>query len=446
MEPPIQYSRTSDGVDIAYWAFGEGVPLVAMPSLPWSHLQLEWSIPAVRRWYERLGKDRLLVRYDGRGFGLSQRDVRGPSLETDVLDLVAVVDRIGADNVDLFAALHSGPAAIAYAARYPESVKHLVLFCSYSEGMSLAGNPLTQVTRPIIEQDWEFYTQIVARLLLGWTEPEAAQGFADLVRACTSPEFAAQALAATASFDVTSLLGEVRAPTLVIHRPEQRISTMDNARVLAGGIRDARLSLQSGDSIAPYLGQTEVIVEEIHAFLADREPASVGDGSEEGPGTWTGGMSTVVFTDVVESTEIVDRLGDEAARSALRDLEDVVSAAAAARAGRLVKHLGDGSLLEFALASDALAFAETVQTELGKSQLQLRIGMAAGEPIREEGDLHGAVVVLASRITDAAGSGEVVVSDGVRQLVLGKHFHFEDLGEHKMKGFDEPTRIWRLQQ
>jgi class 3 adenylate cyclase len=314
--------------------------------------------------------------------------------------------------------------------------------------MSVAANPLTQATRPIIHQDWDFYTQAVARLLLGWAEPEAAQAFAQLVGECTSPEFASRALAATASFDVSDLLGNVQAPTLVLHRPEQRISNMDNARALAAGIPEARLSLLGGEQIAPYLGETRAIVEEVDAFLTGREaivfePSREDDSSIEAAAP-SGSISTIVFTDVVASTEMVERLGDEQARASLRSLERAVSAAASVRAGRVVKHLGDGSLLEFASASEALDFARELQTAREDDGLHVAIGLAAGEPIREEGDLHGAVVVLASRITEAAGSGEVLASDAVRQLVIGKSFEFDDAGEHTLKGFDEPVRVWRL--
>ena len=152
----------------------------------------------------------------------------------------------------------------------------------------------------------------------------------------------------------------------------------------------------------------------------------------------------IVFTDIVASTEVVDRLGDEAARNAVRSVEELVADHAADHSGKAVKHLGDGSLLEFRSASNALDFARKVQVELADGDIGLRVGMAAGEPIHEDGDVHGAAVVVASRIADAAGTGEVFVSDGVRQLVVGKQYDFNDQGEQSIKGFDEPLRIWRL--
>ena len=445
MDPAIRFSRTSNGVNIASWAIGEGPTLVAMPSLPWSHIQMEWSIPAMRSWYELIAQGRRLVRYDGRGFGLSSRDPVEISLETDVDDLIAVVDRLEVDRFDLFAGLHSGPAAITYAARFPDRVDHLILFCSYADGGAHLGNPLTQATRPIIAQDWPFYCQLVSRLLLGWSETNAAQAFSDLVSECTSPEVAALALSATTSFDVSPVLADVGRPTLVLHRPEQRVSSMDNARALAAGIPNVQLSLQSGSSVAPFLGDTAAIAEQIDAFLTDRIPAAPRLATAASGATATsGGVSTVVFTDVVASTEMVERLGDDAARNALRSLEDVVAASAIDRTGRVVKHLGDGSLLEFASTKGALESAAEIQSRVADLGVEVAIGIAVGEPIREDGDLHGSIVVLASRITGAAGAGEVLVADAVRQLARGKGFEFDDAGPHVLKGFDEPVQLWRL--
>ncbi|MEE9298840.1 MAG: adenylate/guanylate cyclase domain-containing protein [Acidimicrobiia bacterium] len=449
MEPPIQYCRTSDGVNIAFWAMGDGQPLVAMPTMPWSHLQQEWSIPEVHRWYEDLGRDRLLVRYDGRGFGLSQREAPAMSLEAEVLDLVAVVDRLGLDTFDLYAGLHSGPPAIAYAVRFPERVEHLVLFCSYADGMSLATNPLTQSTRPIILQDWEFYTEAVARLLLGWSEPEAAERFARLVRDCTSPEIASRALAATASFDVTDRLGDVRAPTLVLHRPEQRVSVMDNARALTAGIPNARLSVQAGTSIAPYLGDAQAIIDEIDAFLSDRDPAS----SDPRVDTGRGALRTILFTDVEGSTTLTQRLGDTGGRDVLRAHEKTVREELRDHRGDEIKTMGDGFMASFGSAVAAVECAIALQRRFAvhnasaDEPVLIRIGLNAGEPIAEDDDLFGTAVIAAARIGAHAAGGEILVSDVVRQLVAGKGFVFADRGDIELRGFNDPVGIhevdWR---
>jgi len=147
MEPRIQYATTADGASIAFWTLGEGMPFVQMPWLLSSHIELEWQIPEMRSWYERLAQKRMLVRYDARGAGLSDRDVADFSLDAQVLDLEAVVDRLGLERFALFGGGFEGPVAIAYAARHPERVSHLLLWCSWARTRDTA-SPRLRALRP----------------------------------------------------------------------------------------------------------------------------------------------------------------------------------------------------------------------------------------------------------------------------------------------------------
>jgi len=441
MEPPIQFARTPDGVDIAFWAIGEGPALVAMPSMPWSHLRLEWSIPEVERWYRMIGRGRRLVRYDGRGFGLSQREAPSFDLQAQVADLAAVIDRAGVDRVDLLAAQHSGPPAIAYAVQNPDRVAHLVLFCTYANGRAYASLPVIAATRGIIHQDWEFYTEAVARLLLGWTQPEAASRFARLIAACTTPELAGAVLAATSTFDVTALLAQVAVPTLVMFRPQLRSASFEQSRLLASSIPGARLVLLEGDSVAPYLGDVAAVTAEIDGFLSGSERAVQ-------PGrTGNGALQTILFTDIEGSTTLTSRLGDDAARTVMRQHEQIVRDALRAHGGVEIKAMGDGFMASFGSAVAAVECAIALQRSLATHNataaepIRIRVGMNAGEPIAEDGDLFGTAVIAAARIGAQAGVGEIHVSDVVRQLVAGKGFPFRDLGDVSLRGFETPMRI-----
>ncbi|HSP55368.1 MAG TPA: alpha/beta hydrolase, partial [Dehalococcoidia bacterium] len=180
--PLVQYTTTADGFSIAYWTLGEGPPIVQLPALPYSHITKEWQQPPLRRTYELLAARLKLVRYDGRGIGLSQREVESFSLETMLADLDAVVKALGAPKVALLGLINSGAVAIAYAARYPERVSHLVLWCPLVDGSVHADNPRLRATRQVLETDWELYTRTVAHALLGWTENEAALQFAAFIR------------------------------------------------------------------------------------------------------------------------------------------------------------------------------------------------------------------------------------------------------------------------
>lgn len=450
MEPPIQYSQSKDRVNIAFWEMGEGKPLIAMPSMPWSHLQLEWTIPELRDWYEDLGRDRTLVRYDGRGFGLSQRQVDDMSLEAEVLDLEAVVEGGGFERFDLYAGLHSGPPAITYASRFPDRVDHLVLFCSYADGAEFAKSPLTQATRAIINQAWDFYTEAVARLLLGWSENEAAERFAALIRESVTPEMAHDSLQATTTYDVISVLPQVQTPTLVLHRRELSISgsknvAMDRARVLAAGIPGALLSVIEGASVAPYLGDAGEVVREINAFLGGSA-----DAPSSGSAAGAGALRTILFTDVEGSTVLTQQLGDVEARDVLREHERIVREELRVHDGVEIKTMGDGFMASFGSAIAAVNCAIAVQRRFAEHNASaehpvlIRIGMNAGEPIAEDDDLYGTAVIAASRIGARAGGGEIQVADVVRQLVAGKGFQFTDRGEVTLRGFDEPVRLYQV--
>ena len=267
MEPRIQYAQTTDGVNIALWALGEGPPLVCMPPVPLSHIQAEWHNPDWRGWYEWLGRNRKLIRYDGRGSGLSDRDVIDFSLESQILDLEAVLDRLALERFVLFAQFFAGPVAITYAARHPYRVSHLLLWHTFARAPDYAQMPQTQAIIGLLEQDWELFTETFAHARMGWSKGEQARRFAAFVRECVTPEAAQAAFAATSEFDVTALLPQVRSPTLVLHRREFTASHPSAPRDLASGIPDARLALLEGDAGAPYAPDPEPVVRAIDEFL-----------------------------------------------------------------------------------------------------------------------------------------------------------------------------------
>ncbi len=156
------------------------------------------------------------------------------------------------------------------------------------------------------------------------------------------------------------------------------------------------------------------------------------------------GLKAVVFSDIVDSTAYTNKVGDEAARDQVRFIEELIAANASTYEGRVVKHLGDGSMLVFATPRAAVDFALAVQAGMAEHELDLRIGMAVGDPVEEDGDLHGAVVNLASRVAAEALPGAVVVSDGTKQLLVGKPYDFTHVGSRDVKGFDEPIQVYEV--
>jgi len=440
MEPRIQYAKTADGVSIAIWALGEGLPVVQMPQLPWSHIQLEWQNPGWGRWYERLAERRKLIRYDGRGSGFSDRNVADYSVDAHMLDLQAVVERLGVQSFVLLGPVTAAPVAIAYAARHPEAVSQLVLWCPWVPRESRS-----QALRALREAgDWELFTEALAYAGLGWSAAEEAHRWAALMRECTTPETARAISNAIMEFDVATVLSQVRSPTLILQRREvAAVPGVEVAKGIASGIPDARLVLLEGASLFPWVGDMEAVLATIDEFLGDSEPAPAG--AEPAAAS---GLFTILFTDVEGSTALTERLGDAKARAVLRNHERIVREALRAHGGAEVKAMGDGFMASFSSATRALECAIAMQRafaahddEHPETPIRVRIGLNAGEPIAEEADLFGTAVIMAARIAAQAKGGEILVANVVKELAVGKGFLFADRGEVALRGFEDPVRL-----
>ena len=450
MEPRIQYAKTADGVSIAFWTLGEGMPVMHMPALPWSHIQLEWQNPGWRRWYEWLAEKGKLVRYDGRGSGLSDRNVADYSVDAHMLDLQAVVERLGVQRFVLVSAYTACPVAIAYAARHPEAVSQLVLWCP--SAWEAGAQWPTQAFRALLQGDWELYTEALAHTVLGWSTGEEAHRHAAYMRECATAEAARAIFRALLEFDVTAVLSQVRSPTLILQRrqvPAVGMGGVEVAKGLASGIPDARLALLEGASVLPWVGDMEAVLAATDEFLGDSELAPAG--AEPAA---AGAFRTVLFTDLADSTSMMQRLGDAKGRAVLREHERITRQALKAHGGTEVKTMGDGFMACFSSATGALECAIAMQRAFaewnadvgaqGLAPLHVRIGLNAGEPIAEEEDLFGTAVILAARVAAHAEGGEILASDVVRQLVAGKGFLFSDRGDVALRGFEDPARLYEV--
>jgi class 3 adenylate cyclase len=457
MEPRIQYAKTADGVSIAFWTLGEGMPLVHMPiDINQSHIQLEWQMGDWRRWYERLAEHRMVVRYDHRGTGLSERDVTDYSREKFLLDLQAVVDRIGLQRFALFAPWSCGLGAVAYAAGHSERVSYLILWCSFARASYLLAATRVRALEALLHVDWKAATETWARIMLGEPDDAAAREAAVFFRQATTPEAVQATIEANRELDVRPLLPLVRAPTLVLDRRE--IPDRDSARLardLVSGIPDARLALLEGTSGSPWHGDVDSVLTAIDEFLGEGEEAATEANAPE-----AGAFRTVLFTDVEGSTALTERLGDAKARQVMREHERITREALKAHGGTEVKSLGDGFMASFSSATRALecaiamqqAFAEHNAALLRQAQdahtepveVHVRVGLNAGEPIAEDEDLFGTAVILAARIAAKAEGGEILASDVVRQLVAGKGFLFSDRGDVVLRGFEDPVRLYEV--
>jgi pimeloyl-ACP methyl ester carboxylesterase len=293
MEPRIQYAKTKDGVSIAYSALGDGMPLVLAPSPEFSHIQAEWQLPGASSYFERLAEERMVVRYDGRGTGLSDRDATDFSLDTFMLDLDAVVARLGLKRFDLLGSHGGGKVAIAYAASHPERVSRLLLWCPYGPSFVMSqGTPEFAVIQALIDKDWVIYTETVTRMYLGWSAVEEAQLGGAFLRECVTQETLKALFDAVSKMDATEFVPQVGTPTLVLCRREGMMGLKDS-RLLASDIPDARLAVLEGQSLMSYVGDSEAVLKAIDEFLGPGEeaaPAARGLAAED--------IHTILFTDV----------------------------------------------------------------------------------------------------------------------------------------------------
>jgi class 3 adenylate cyclase/pimeloyl-ACP methyl ester carboxylesterase len=446
VEPQIRYTRTSDDVSIAYWSYGSGQTIVQAPLIPFSHIEREWHNPHVREWYQGLGRSANVVRYDGRGNGLSARGVSDVSLEAHVGDLEAVVDQLGSDPVAVMGVFHSGPAAILYAARHPERVSHLILWCTYARGEDYWRAAQAEGLRALRQTDYALFLRTAAHELFGWAKNHESDQFAELMRAAASPEDADRLIVPTRSFDVTEVLAEVQCPALVVHRRELQWLDLELSRGLAARIPGARLVVIDGQSPLPSAGEIEPALGAVFDFLGVTSPEPIGQGS-------SGAFRAVLFTDLVDHTKMISALGDEKGREVLRQHEQLTREVLQAHGGTEVKTLGDGFMASFKSVTEGVKCAIALQRRLQEwnaesspdmPDLAVRIGLNAGEPIEEDGDLFGAAVILASRIAASAEGAQILASNAVRELAAGKGFTFTDHGSLDAKGFDEPVRVWLI--
>lgn len=452
MEPRIQYTTTADGVSLAYWAMGEGIPFVIPPPAePWSHIQLEWQIPEWRHWYEHIIRGCRVVRYDGRGAGLSDRNVDDVSLETDVRDLEAVVDTLGLEKFALYGLFYSGLIAMTYAARHPERVSHLILWCCFADAREARKQSGPQAALDHLrDTDWELFTETLAHTLFGWSAGEPAHRFAQYMRASLTPEMAKQTWVDAQDCDVTPLLPQIQAPTLIMHRRQLPVLSLSSAKELASLIPNSQLAIVDGSSLSPYVGDMEEPLKLIEEFLG-------GDGSmsrdaQHARAGAAGAFRTIMFTDMEGSTAATTRLGDRQAQEMVRTHNQIVRDALHSFDGTEVKHTGDGIMASFTSATLAVECAIAIQRGLASHSLMqpdhplfhVRIGINAGEPLIEGDDLFGTAVQLASRVCARAEPRQILVSDVVRQLVAGKGFLFSDRGETELRGFEDPVRLFEV--
>jgi class 3 adenylate cyclase/pimeloyl-ACP methyl ester carboxylesterase len=450
LDREVGYCITSDGVRIAYSLDGHGPPLLICPQFIES-FSLAFMLPPQEAFLRRLGEGRTAIRFDPRGVGLSQREVTAIPFAGLVEDLRAVIQAADLGPSAIFAPTSSGTRSIALAAEHPELVSALVLYGAYPRiSEVLPGQALVGLAT-LARTNWAMAARAFADV--GSARDEASQETAplgEIFAQSVTGEIAALAMEGSADVDVYDLLPSLKVRTLVVHRINDSFAAPAIGQKMASMIPGARLLTPPGTIHGYWLGDTDAVLHGITSFLDERPETRATTNAEPENHAIPGTFRTILFTDLVGHTEMMRRLGDAKGREVLRKHEDITREVLKTHGGTEVKTMGDGFLASFGSVAKAVECAISLQRAMAQHNagaaepLHVRVGLNAGEPIEDEGDLFGSTVILASRIAAKAEGGEILVANAVRELCSGKGFLFSDRGDFVAKGFEEPVRIFEV--
>ena len=451
MKQNIKQTASFDGTKIAYADVGEGPPLVKTATYI-THLEHDWDNPVWKPFLKALSRYNRLIRYDERGCGLSDWYTKNYSWDTWVEDLKAVVDAEKLHQFYLFGQSQGSTVAVAFAARYPERVKKLIIFGGYARGW---------LHRNLSEKEKREEQLLIDMMKLGWCKDNPAfrhffcaqimpgastasmEAFNDLMKICTEPDIAAQLERHMHLSNVEELAPKVKCPTLVLHAFDDASVPFKEGRRLADLIPDARfVRLDSNNHI---LQNNEPawsnFWEEVYQFLEVK--SGFLDEFVSRPRKGDRILRTMLFTDIIESTQIALRLGDEKWIEMLEKHNEVTRKLVKDLHGEVIKNTGDGFLATFESPSSALACAKNLVTEFKDTLINLRCGVHTGEIESIGNDIHGINIHIAARTMTEAGINEIWTTPVVKALTHGSQVKFENMGEYDLKGIPDKKVLYK---
>ena len=421
--PEIRYAKAGD-VEIAYRVLGSGpLDLVWVPGLI-SNLDIEWEDHVKAPLYRRLAGFSRLITFDKRGMGLSDRSVGAPTLEDRMDDVRAVMDAVGSKRAAVLGHSEGGLMSALFAATYPERTAALILFGTFAKTTRAVGYPhgaeLSEIRR-IIDNGWGTGSsaEVFAHALKD--HPRVRGHLARIERACGTPRSVNAICDSIVGSDLRAALPAISAPTLVIHTTDDRAVPIGNGQWLADHIDGARFVEMPGEHV---LFDTDVFADEVESFLTGGPRVVTTDRV----------LSTVLFSDIVSSTETASSLGDQKWRELLDQHDILTRREIEAHGGQLVKSTGDGVLATFDGPARGVSCGSRLSAVLDPLGLEVRVGVHTGEIERRGDDIGGIGVHIGARISALAAPGQVLVSRTVTDLVAGSGLGFQDHGEHALKG------------
>ena len=434
-----RYARTSDGVHVAYQAWGQGPDLLMVPGFI-SNVEMAWESPLYGRLNERLGSFARVITFDKRGTGMSDRPSELPDADRRMLDMLAVLDAAEAGPVSVLSISEGAALSVLLAATHPQRVASLALYGGYACPTVGPDHPIGatpeqfEALGQMMEDGWGTGVGLGGFAPSLAEDPAAREWWARLQRMAASPAAARAFIHAYNLIDVRPALSLVQAPTLVLHRTEDKMSPVALGRELHEGIPGSRMvEFPGADHLLPTTNWSQII-DELEEFVTGRPPVVEADRF----------LATVLFTDIVDSTRQLSALGDQQWQQVLASHDGLAHREIERYGGRLVHGTGDGLLAVFDGPSRAVRAAAAITDQVRSFGVRVRAGLHTGEIIqRPDGDLAGLAVHIAARIAAQAGADEVLVSTTTADLVVGSNLNFDDAGTHHLKGIDNPTRLLR---
>ena len=438
MDVDVHYARSGD-LRIAYATFGDGpVDFVFVPG--WvSHLESWWEADAPARFFRRIASFSRLIMFDKRGTGLSDPFTGVPTLEERSDDVRAVMEAVGSTAAFLCGLSEGGPMSVLFSAAYPDRTRGLILIGSNVRIVKSPDWPYGKTPEEWQEfregiEDWGQGGLINLFLPSFAGDERAKRYFSRWQRMSASPSTALALFDANTQIDIRHILPQVQVPTLVIHRTDEPVVSVGNARYAAEHIPGARLLEQPGEDHLPWLGDADGMLDAIEEFVTGSRHHVDEDRI----------LATVLFTDIVDSTRLAAEAGDRRWRELL-DAHDEISAREVERfRGRRVKTTGDGMLAVFDGPARGVRCAQAVLDGLAELRVEIRAGLHVGECELRGDDVGGLAVHIGARVAGLARPGEILVSRTVRDLVAGSGLRFDERGEHELKGIPDRWSLYAV--
>jgi len=438
VQPETKYARLG-GDRIAYQVLGEGPPDLVLARRSYGHIDIAWEDPGIALFLRTLASFCRLILFDRRGTGPSDPLPLDslPPWESYAEELAAVLDEVGSERAAIMAELDAGPTALLFAGTRPERTSALVLVHTSAKFVAGRDYPIgvtAEALETVVTQfDQLWGSEAMAAVLVPSRAGDARflRWFAKWQRASASPKVAQMFLRAMAEIDVRPVLPLVQAPTLILHRRRFSLVPISHGRYLAEHIAGAKLVELPGSDVDLSWETPELALDGIQEFLT---------GVRRTVAT-SRVLATVLFTDIVGSTERAARVGDRRWRELLEVHDELAGRLIEQFNGQLVKTTGDGILATFDGPGRAIRCVAALRDELAGIGLQIRAGLHTGEVELRDDDVGGIAVHIAARVMAAAGPGKILTSRTVRDLVVGSDIAMDDLGTRSLKGVEG---AWQL--